>query len=50
MKLLILGQITSQKAEIRAAITKLKNENSGGKDKITAELLKVDMRNCGLAC
>ncbi|XP_072025117.1 uncharacterized protein [Amphiura filiformis] len=31
------------KAEIRAAIRKMKNGKSGGKDEITAELLKVDI-------
>ena len=31
------------KAEIRTALRKMKNGKAGGKDKITAELLKTDM-------
>ena len=41
-----LDNISSEhisKAEIRAAIRKLKNGKAGGKDEITAELLKVDI-------
>ena len=43
---LIINKISTDpitKAEIRTALRKMKNGKAGGKDKITAELLKADM-------
>ena len=42
----IINEISTDpitKAEIRTALRKMKNGKAGGKDKITAELLKADM-------
>ena len=42
----IINEISSDpitKAEIRTALRKIKNGKAGGKDEITAELLKADM-------
>ena len=42
----IINEISTDpiaKAEIRTALRKMKNGKAGGKDEITAELLKADM-------
>ena len=48
----IINEISTDpitKAEIRTALRKMKNGKAGGKDEITAELLKADMNTNGLS-